>query len=179
MHDGDGRVGALRIAGPIRTAHDALYAYPTAMETNGTRVSEAATAAGVPRVTLADAATQRVKWVWQIPVGWDKATVRFGTINEGPGTGDVVWQFDYKQIRLGEATPNGAVTTVPVGALTAGSVGRWEYNTPSALVGIATPSGFFSDKPLLLCSLARLGSDGSDTLTNGISVAVATLTRVD
>jgi hypothetical protein len=165
--------------GSTLTDHDALYVYPADMKHNGTEVVVNTTDAGLPRITLADAATQRVKWVWAIPPRWAAIAMRWASIPEVGTGGNVKWQFAYKFIYLGEGDVNGAVTTVSIAALSGSGISDWKYNTPSETASIDTPAGGLGDSPFMLCSLARLGADGTDTLAGGISVGVATATRVD
>jgi len=171
------------LAGPATgstlTGHDALYVYPADMQHNGTLISGSGADTGLPRITLADAATQRVKWVWAIPVRWAAIAVRWSAIPEVGTGGNVKWQFAYKLIHLGEGNVDGAVTTVSIAAQDATGAADWKYLTPSEVASIDTPAGFFGDAPFMLCSLSRLGADGTDTLAGGVSVGVATATRAD
>lgn len=162
------------------TGHDALYAYPSDMQTNGTVVTENAADTGLPRITLADAATQRVKWVWAIPVRWDAVAIRFAAIPEVATGGNVVFQFAYRLVTLGSGSVQGAVTnTIAVAAAAMGVVQfNWNYLLPAELSNIAMTPGGFGDSPFLHCSLARLGANGSDTLAGGCSIGVVTATRV-
>ncbi len=165
--------------GSTVSGHDALYAYPTDFQHNGTLVSGAGADTGLPRVTLADGVTQRVKWVWAIPVDWAAMAVRWGAVPEAAVAGNVKWQFSYKPILLGEGNVDGAVTTVSVAALAAAGQFDWDYKIPSETAVVATPTGLFGDSPFVLCTLSRLGGDASDTYAGGVSVAVTTATRVD
>lgn len=163
----------------LKTPHDALYRYAPEMQSNGTLVAADAADTGVPRWSLADAATQRVKWTWEIPVGWDSIAVRFGWCNESSNSGNVVFQFSYRHIYLGETNLNsGSVTTIAIPAAAALSQYVFNYFTGSATASVATPSGGFGDKPFMQCAITRLGSDGSDTLSGAAAVFVATATRV-
>lgn len=180
--DDQGNYTGLEIRGTgniLKTPHDALYAYAADMQSNGTLVPESAQDVGVPRWSLADAATQRVKWLWAIPVGWSSIAVRFGWDNESAASGNVVFQFAYRQIYLGETdVDGGAVTTVAIPAITALAQNRFLYSTPTEIANISTPNGGLGDKPFIQCSLARLGADGNDTLAGAAAVFVATATRV-
>jgi len=163
--------------GGLTTGHDALYAYPADMQHTGTLIPGTGAATGLPRITLADAATQRCKWVWAIPVEWDAIRINMGVINENVGTGNVRWEFAYKFIVLGEGNVDGAVTATITITLSSGGQFDWTYHEidPSELIVL----GGFGDSPFMMCSLTRLGSDGADTLAGGISVGVVTCTRVD
>jgi hypothetical protein len=163
--------------GGLLTFHDALYAYPSDMQHNGTLISGSGAATGLPRITLADAVTQRVKWVWAIPVAWDAFRMNVAVINENVGTGNVRWQFDYKYIVLGEGNVDGAVTATITVTLSSGSQFDWTYHQIDASELVTL--GAFDDAPFMMCSLARLGGDGADTLAGGISVGVVAATRVD
>lgn len=164
--------------GSTLTDHDALYAYPSDWQLGGgaTLVGNGGADTGLPRVTLADAATQRIKWVWAIPARWDAIRVNAGLINENVATGNVRWQLSYRQILLGEGDVDGAVTSILV-TLSSGGQFDWTYHQLAA--SITTPTGAFADKPFVLFSLARLGGDGADTLAGGISVGAVTCTRID
>lgn len=165
--------------GSTFTDHDPLYAYPADMQHNGTLISGSAADTGLPRITLANATTQRVKWVWAIPIRWAAIAVRWGVIPEVGTGGNVKWQFAYKLIYLGEGNVDGAVTTVSLAALDASGAADWKYQTPSEISSIDTPAGAFADNPFMMCSLSRLGADAADTLAGDISVGVVTATRVD
>jgi hypothetical protein len=176
------RGGNLAVEGTgntVLTPHDALYAWPTDMQSNGTLVPASAADTSLPRWSLADAATQRVKWAWAIPVGWNSLTVRFGWDNESTNAGDVKFQFAYRHIyAFQEGDVNaGAVTTIAIPAITA--LGQYDsaYSLPTELAGITTPNGFLGDKPFMQCALTRLGSDGTDNLVGAVAVYVATATR--
>lgn len=168
-------------AGSVVSGHDALYTYPADMQTNGTLISGNGTDTNLPRVTLADAATQRVKGVWAIPVGWKAMAVRYGWVNEVATAGNVKFQFTYDYIHLGEGDVTGAVTaTVTFGARTAGGQFDWNYETAiTELATIPVVLGAFGDSPFMMWSLSRLGADGTDTLAGGASIGVVTATRVD
>jgi hypothetical protein len=177
------RGGSLTLEGTgntVFTGHDALYAWPNDMQSNGTLVPASATDAGLPRWSLADAATQRVKWTWAIPVGWNSIAVRWGWDNESAGAGNVKFQFSYRHIyAFQELDVNaGSVTDITIPAITA--LGQYDsaYSTPTETAAIATPSGGLGDKPFMQCSLTRLGSDGTDNLGGAAAVYVATATRV-
>lgn len=165
------------VTGSTLSGHDALYAYPTNMEHNGTYIPGNGADIGTPRITLADAATQRVKWMWAVPVGWDAVAVRWGAVNENVATGNVKYQFAYKLIYIGEGNVDGAVTTISIAAQT--SAGQFDFNylLPTEVSAIPTPDVF--GKPFILCSLARLGADAADTLAGGVSICLATATRAD
>jgi hypothetical protein len=165
--------------GSTFSGHDALYVYPADMQHNGTLITGNGADVGLPRITLADAATQRVKWVWAIPPRWAAIAVRWSAIPEVGTGGNVKWQFAYKLIYLGEGNVDGAMTTVSVAALDASGAQDWKYLTPAEVASIDTPTGGFGDAPFMLCSLSRLGADGTDTLAGGVSVGVATATRAD
>jgi hypothetical protein len=180
--DDQGNFTSLQIRGTgntVLTPHDALYAYAPDMRSNGTDVPESAQDVGVPRWSLADAATQRVKWLWAIPVGWSGVAVRFGWGNESANSGNVVWQFSYRLIYLGEGDIDaGATTDIAVGAITALGQYDFNYSTPASLANISTASGGLGDKPFMQCSLSRLGGDAADTLSGAVAVFVTTATRV-
>lgn len=155
-----------------------LYAYRQDMVSNGTDVPESAQDVGISRWSLADAATQRVKWTWAIPNAWDALTIRYLWDNESAGAGNVVWQFSYRFLYFGEGDVDaGAMTNIAVGALAASGQFDLNYALPASLENIATPSGAFGDKPTMVCSLSRLGSDGADTLAGAVAVGMATATR--
>lgn len=180
--DDQGSFTGLEIRGTgniVKTPHDALYAFAPDFSSNGTEVPESAQDVGVHRWSLADAATQRVKWTWAVPVGWSTIAVRFGWCNESAASGNVVFQLAYRQIFLGETDIDaGAVTTVAIPAITAAGQFAFNYSTPAATAAIATPSGGFGDKPFIQCALSRLGADGNDTLAGAVAVFVTTATRV-
>lgn len=161
--------------------HDALHVYPADMTRSaGTSVPDVSAAdTGLPRITLPDSATNRVKWVWAIPARWAAIALRWAAIPEVGTGGNVKWQFAYKNIYLGEGNVDGAVTTVSIAALDASGAADWKYLTPSEVSSIDTPAGAFADAPFMLCSLSRLGADGTDTLAGGVSVGTVTATRVD
>jgi len=165
--------------GSTLSDHDALYAYPKNWELSAgaTVVDVTATDTGLPRVTLPDAATNRVKWVWAIPVRWDAVRINAAVINENVGTGNVRWQFTYKLIALGEGNVDGAVTGTVLVTLSSGGQFDWTYHQIAA--SILTPVGVLGDAQFMMCSLSRLGADGADTLAGGISLGVTTATRVD
>lgn len=170
-------IDRITASGAVLTGHDALYAYPDTMQSSGTLSAGTGADAGLPRWNLADAATQRCKWVWAIPVGWSAVTVRWASVTAA--TGNVVWQFAYRYITLGEAAVDtGVDDTIAVGALPAGGVGNWQYNTPASTASIPVTPGVLGDAPFMLCSLSRLGADGADTAAGNVGVAVATITRV-
>lgn len=163
----------------LRTPHDALYAFAADFSSSGTEVPESAQDVGVHRWSLADAATQRVKWSWAIPVGWNNVAVRWGWDNESAGAGNVVFQFAYKLLNLGEGDIDaGAVTTIAVPAVAAAGQFDLNYSTPTETANIAVPAGGLGDKPFMQCALSRLGSDGNDTLAGAVAVFVTTATRV-
>jgi hypothetical protein len=163
----------------VTTPHDALYAYHNDMVSSGTDVPESAQDVGFPRWSLADAATQRVKWAWAIPVGWNSIAVRWGWDNESAGAGNVVWQLSHRQVVLGEVDVDaGAMTDIAVGPLTAGGQFDLAYATPASTSAIAIVNGGFGDKPTVLFSLSRLGADGADTLAGAAAVMFTTATRV-
>lgn len=164
--------------GSTLTDHDALYTYPADWERSaGTSVVDMTAAdTGLPRITLPDLATNRIKWVWAIPVRWDAIRINAGVINENVATGNVRWQFAYRLINLGEGNVDGAVTSSLV-TLSSGGQFDWTYHQIAA--SILTPPGILGDAPFMMCSLSRLGGDGADTLAGGISVGVATCTRID
>jgi len=171
---------AVQFPGTVLTRHDARYAFPSQIQHNGTLISEVAQDVGMPRISCADAATTRLKWVWEVPVEWDAVRVRFGQVNETTATGDVKWQFAYRLIYLGEGDVDaGAMTTISMAAITASGEYDWHYVQPTELASIATPDGGFADKPFMLCALSRLGSDVADTLAGAISVGITTATRID
>jgi hypothetical protein len=161
------------------SVHDALYAYPADFQTDGTLVANSGADTGLPRVALANDDTQRVKWVWAIPVGWQALALRWASITSA--TGNVVWQFAYRYFDLAEAgSVDGAVDdTIAIGAVSAGSVDAWKYNLPAAVAEIPVNLGLLGDSPFMLCSLSRLGSDASDTVGDDVAVGVVTATRVD
>lgn len=163
--------------GSILSGVDSIVTQPAEMTTSGSAVSVSGTDTGMPRITLADAVTQRVKWLWTIPPGWDAVAVQFVAINEAAGTGNVKYQFAYKLIYIGEGNVDGAVTTVSMAALA--STGQFDFNylIPSEIQAIATPDVF--GKPQMLCSLSRLGADAADTLAGGVSIALAIGARVE
>lgn len=163
-------------SGSFLSGHDVLYAYPADYQHNGTLISGAGTDTVMPRVTLADAVTQRVKWVWAIPVHWDAIRVNMGVTNEIVGTGNVRWQFAYRLINLGEGDVNGAVTTI-LDTLVSG--GQFDFTYHQIAASIATPVGPLGDSPFMLAALSRLGGDAADTLAGGISVDLVAATRVD
>jgi len=168
--------------GSTNSGHDALYAYAKDWETNGTLIHGGGAGTGLPRVTLADNLDQRIEWQWAIPVGWSAMRFAFARINEAAGTGNVKFEFGYKQILLGEGNVDSALTVVSMAALTSGGQFDWTYQAPNELLSIPTPSGGFGDKPNVRFSLTRLGAGGpgnGDTLAGGISIGVVTATRVD
>lgn len=165
--------------GSTVSGHDALYAYPADMQHNGTLITGNGADVGLPRITLADGSTQRVKFVWAIPVDWKAIAVRWGGVPEVGTGGNVKLQFAYKLITLGEGDVDGAVTTISVAALNASGAADWKYMTPTETALIQTPTGAFGDAPFMLCSLSRLGADAADTLAGGFSIGVVTATRVD
>lgn len=160
--------------------HDALYAWPADMQTNGALVTASGTDPGVPRVSLADAATQRCKWIWQLPLGWETAAFRWGWSNESAAAGNVVWQLAYRLVRIGlEGDVNaGAVTTIAIPAIAAPAQHDLEYSLPSVTQAIDLATGAAPFGQFLLVSLARLGADASDTLAGAASLIVGTITRV-
>ncbi len=163
--------------GSTLSDHDSLYAYAAEMVHNGTLTSNAGADVGMPRITLADAATQRMKWTWAIPVRWDAIRVNFGMTNETAGAGNVRWQFAYKMIYLGEGNIDGAVTATINATLTAG--GQFDHTYHEMSASILTPVGAFGDAPFMMCALSRIGADGADTLAGAASVHVITCTRID
>jgi Major tropism determinant N-terminal domain len=169
-------LSGIEVPGWLLTNHDAQYKYPAEMQHNGTLISGSGADTGMPRITLADGATQRMKWMWEIPVGWEAIRVNMGVINENVATGNVRWQLTYKLIYLGEGNVDGAVTGTVLATLSSGGQFDWTYHQVAA--SIATPPGAFGDAPLMLCSLSRLGTDGADTLVGGISVGAVTCTRI-
>lgn len=167
--------------GSTISSHDALYAYPADMQTNGTLITANGTDTNLPRITLADAATQRVKWVWAIPARWSAFALRFGWVNEVATAGNVKFQVTYDNIHLGEGDVTGAVTaTISFAARAAG--GQFDHNYETSITELATIPvvlGGFGDSPFMQFSLSRLGADGTDTLAGGASISVCTATRVD
>jgi len=175
--------GNVRLTGgitkAITSAHDALYALAPDMTSSVAINAEAAQDVGVPRYPLVDAATNRCKWTWPIPIGWSAGAFRWGWTNEGAGAGNVKWQFDYKLIYLGEGDVDaGATTTIAIPAIAADGQFDFKYSLPTETQNISLPLGGFGDSPFMLCSLSRLGADGTDTLAATASVIVASLTRV-
>lgn len=156
--------------------HEALYSYPDTMQHNGTLLANAAADTGVPRITLADAATQRVKWVWAIPWNWNVGAFRWASTNEAASSGLVRWQFAYKMIYLGEGNVDGAVTTIAIADRSSGGQFDNTYNTPSETAAIPLPKGALGDSAFMLCSLSRLGA--ADAHSGGVSVMNASLTLV-
>jgi hypothetical protein len=155
---------------------DPLYKYAAEMKSNGTDVPESAQDAGITRWSLADAATQRVKWTWAIPNGWDGIAVRWGWDNEGAGAGNVNFTFAYRFIFFGEGDVDaGAMTSIVVPPIAAAGQFDFNYALPAETANIATPAGAFGDKPTMVCSLSRDGA--ADTLNNAIAIQFATATR--
>lgn len=165
------------VTGSKLSYHDALYAFPANMQHNGTLISGSAADTGCPRITLADAATQRVKFMWEVPVDNDALAIRWAWTNESASSGNVKFQFAYKLIYIGEGNVDGAVTTITVPAIAAAGQFDFNYSLPTETASIATPDVF--GKPFLLGSLSRLGADATDTLAAGISIIAVTATRVD
>lgn len=155
-----------------------LYAFKRNMESNGTDIPESAQDVGYPRWSLADAAVQRVKWQWAVPVGWDSMAIRFGWTNEAAAAAGVNWSFTYKLIYLGEGDVDaGAVTTVSLGTITAPAQFDFKYESPSQIAEVLTPSGaIFGEKPFMQCTLVRDGV--ADAHAGAVSVALATGTRM-
>lgn len=175
-----GTVNALLLNGQILSAHDALYALKQDMESSGAAVTEAAQDVGFPRWSLADAATNRVKWQWAIPAEWDQVAVRFGWNKEAAGSGNVVWQFAYRLVYpfSGEDVDASAVTTIALGAkAVSGTTFGFQYEIPNETQAINVADGAFGSKPFMLCSLSRLGADAGDTYAGAVAVTLATLTR--
>jgi hypothetical protein len=176
-----GTVNTLTFSGALLSGHDALYAYAVDMQHNGTLVPESAQDVGFPRISLADAATQRVKWAWAIPAAWNSVAVRFGWCKEAAGSGNVKWQFAYRLVYpfTGEDVDASAVTTVDLGAIAvSGTTFGLQYEIPAAIQALATADGAFGSKPFLLCSLSRLGADGTDNYAAAVAVLLATCTRI-
>lgn len=166
-------------SGSILTSVDAKRAYPADMETNGTRISAAETDTGTPRITLANGETQRLKWLVTLTEGWDAITLGWLAVNESAAAGAVKWQFAYKLMYLGEGNVDGPVTTVTIPAQGTGGQFDTQLVFPPATEKLAVASGFFGDKPFLLCSLSRLGGHGDDTLDGDVSVAAVFVRRDD
>lgn len=155
---------------------DPLYAYHNDMVSNGTDVPESAQDVGIPRWSLADAATQRVKWVWAIPNSWDGIAVRWAWDNETAGVGNVNFTFSYRFIYFGEGDVDaGAMTNIVVPPIAAAGQFDFNYALPTETSNIATPSGGFGDKPTMVCVLSRDGT--ADTLNAAIAIQFATATR--
>ena len=162
-------------SGSILSGTDSLVFQPSDMQHNGTLISGATTGATMPRITLADAATQGVKWVGTIPPGWDAVAIQFVAINEAAGVANINYQFEYKLEYIGEGNVDGAVTTITPAAVT--SAGQFDFNYVilSELQSIATPDVF--GKPQMMCRLSRLGA--TDPHTGGLSIALAIMVRVE
>ena len=173
-----GAIDSLVLDGQLLSAHDALYVYAATMKSNGTEVPESAQDVGLPRWSLADGATQRVKWVFEIPAEWDQVAVRFGWNKENTGSGNVNWSFAYRLVYpfVADNVDAGAVTTVSLGSIAVPSTQfAFQYEIPAAISAIATADGAFGSKPFMLCSLSRDGA--ADTYAGAVAVSLATLTR--
>lgn len=156
--------------------HQAMYLWPATLQHNGTLVGAEATDTGMPRITLADAATQRVKGIFPLQPGWDRVAIRWGTVNEGAGTGLVRWQLAYKFIDLNETNVNGAVTTITPADQASGAINAWTYVAPTETSLITVPDGVIGGKPLMMVSLSRLGA--ADAHSGAVSVATVTATLI-
>lgn len=176
-----GTVNSLLLNGQILSGHDALYAWATDMQSSGTLVPESAQDVGFPRWSLADAATQRVKWTWAIGAEWDSVAMRFGWNKEAAGSGNVKWQFAYRLVYpfSGEDVDASAVTTLDLGAIAvSGTTFGFQYEIPASTQALAAADGAFGSKPFMLCSLSRIGADAADTYAGAVAVSLATLTRI-
>lgn len=158
-----------------------LNNFATDLQSNGTLVPENAQDVGFPRWSLADAATQRVKWAVQIPPHWDAVGLSWVWDNEAAGAGNVVWQFAYRLLYFGEGDVDaGAMTTIAIGPIAAANQFDLSISGPSPVAAIPTPSGaLFGEKPFMVCSLSRLGADGADSLVGAVAVLSTGLGRVE
>lgn len=176
-----GTIDSVLMDGQLLSAHDARYAWANDMQSNGTLVPESAQDVGLPRWSLANAATQRVKWMWEIPAEWDSVAIRFGWNKEAAGSGNVVFQYAYQLVYPFASTDidAGAVTTIAIPAIAvSGTTFGIVYQIPTEISAIATADGAFGSKPFIMSSLSRLGADAADTYTGAIAVSLATMTRV-
>lgn len=177
-----GTVDALEFNGALLSGHDALYAYAVDMQTTGTPVPESAQDVGFPRISMADAATHRVKWAWAIPAAWNTVAFRWAWCKEAAGSGNVKWQFAYRMVFpfTGEDVDQGAVTTVTMAAkAVSGTTFGLQYEIPSETQALSVGEGAFGSKPFMLCSLSRIGADGTDNYAAAVAFILATLTRID
>jgi hypothetical protein len=150
------------------------------MQHNGTLITANGTDANLPRITLADAVTQRVKWVWAIPPRWSAIALRFAHINEVATAGNIRFQLDFKNIHLGNGDVTGAVDFTFAFTVTALGQFDWGYGlSPATLETIPITLGGLGDAPFMLFSLSRIGGAGADTLAGGVSIGVVTATRCD
>jgi hypothetical protein len=176
-----GAFDSLVLDGVLLTAADNDYIWAGDMQSNGTLVTGNGTDTIVPRWSLADAATQRVKWVSAIPAEWDTVAIRWGWDKEVAASGNVVWQFSYQLVDLfsGTNVNAGAVTNIAVGAIAVpASQFAFKYEVPVATEAISVPDGTFGSKPWMMCSLSRLGSDGADTYAGAVGVIGAAVARM-
>jgi hypothetical protein len=175
-----GTINSLISTGQILSVHDALYVFASDMTSNGTAVDmDGAASQGMPRWSLADGATQRVKWTFEIPAEWDTVAFRFYWAKVSAGAQAVTFAFRYHLFYpfAVDDLDTGAMTEIALaGTGTSMSVAnRPAYEIPTATSAIAIADGAFGSKPFMLCELERDGT--GDAYAGAVTIAGATLTR--
>lgn len=167
--------------GVFLSTHDALYILAPNMESDGTYIPAGAADAHFARWSLADGATQRVKFMFPVQLGWESAAFKWGWSGEAAVAGNVKWELAYRQIYplLAPDLNDSTFTTIDIPAIAAGSQHQMVYSFPTETQSIATPSdGFLGSKPWMMCSLKRTGGAGTDNYAGAVSVNSVTLTRI-
>ena len=176
-----GTVNTVTIGGQFKSGHDALYAYPSNMQSNGSLTTMNTSDVGMPRWVLDDTQQRFCKWIWAIPAAWDQVAARFAWNKEAAASGNVKWRFAYTlfyPFAGGDVNARAVDATIDLGAI---AVPSSQYAITYQLnfaetINIA--DGAFGSKPFMVCSLSRVGTDATDTYNgSSVGVSVATLTR--
>lgn len=173
--------GTLHVNGILLTEGDHIHKTAESMYGTGTLIDDPGTSHRLPRWQLPDAATHSVKCIVDIPFEWDQVDIVIGWNNEVATTGDVRLNFDYRFIMPFAADlvdDAGDITTVNLGAVAAPSTQfAWEFLINSSLQNIAVANGPFQEKPMMLCTITRLGGDAADTLAGAVSISTLIANR--
>lgn len=130
-----------------------------------------------PRWAFDAATPEQIHVNWTPPQDWNEFTVDIWWVNEGAGSGNVVWEFRATTLYLGSA-PSAASSLLATTTVTApaASRGGWAF-TQFPAGGLAVTKGAFGEMPTYLFQLRRNASAGGDTLANDAGVYMLGLDR--
>lgn len=169
--------GILLVNGILLTEGDHIHRTAEHMHGSGTLITDPTAPGRLPRWLLPDGATHSVKWVFDIPFEWQQVDLVIGWNKEAAVSGDVELQFDYRWIMpfTGDLVDDASeLVTVALGAVAAPSTSlAWDFLIPAAIQNITVPTGPFSEKPMMLCTLTRFGAVDSLAAAVAISTAIA------